>query len=65
MRIKASKEQKEGVARVFDMLAASSIIGAVAGITGHGVITSLEISCLIVLAPILLAFAWVVRGTGK
>jgi len=65
MKVKASKEQKEGVARVFDMLGASSIIGAVAGVTGHGVMTSLEMACLIVLAPILLAFAWVVRGTGK
>jgi len=47
MRIKASKEQKEGVARVFDTLAASSIIAAVVGFTGHGVMTALEMGCLI------------------
>jgi len=61
----ASKEQLEGVARVFDTLAASSIIAAVVGFTGHGLMTSLEMIGLVVLAPLLLAFAWTLRGTKK
>jgi len=65
MKVKASKEQREGVARVFDTLAASSVIGAALGITGHGVMTVLEIGCLLVLTPILLASGWFLRGAGK
>jgi len=65
MQVKASKEQKEGVARVFDTLAASSVIGAVLGITGHGVMSLLEIGCLLMLTPILLTSGWFLRGSKK
>jgi len=65
MEIKATKEQREGVARVFDTLAASSVIGVALGITGHGVMSAIEMGCLFVLTPILLASGWVLRGAGK
>jgi len=47
----ASKEQKEGIARVFDTLAASRIIAAVVGFSGHSIITVAQIVALCVLAP--------------
>jgi len=36
----ASKEQKEGVARVFGTLAASAIIGIAIGLSEHNVISA-------------------------
>jgi len=61
----ASKEQLEGVARVFDALAVSSIVAASVGATGHGVMTSVEIISLVVLSPILMVTAWILRRPKK
>lgn len=63
--MKFTKEQKEGLARFFDTLAASAFIGAVVGATGHSALTSIEIVLLFTACPILLAFAFHLRGTIK
>jgi len=61
----ASKEQKEGVARVFDTVAASSIIGAVVGMAGYGAIKPMDVALLLAAIPALLVFSWFLRGSGK
>jgi|GEM_PF-1095186 len=61
----ASKEQKEGVARVFDTITASSIIGAVVGIAGYGSVGVRDIVLLLAATPALLMFSWVLREAEK
>jgi len=57
----ASKEQKEGVARVLDTLAATSIIGAIASIAGYGNISGRDVLLLCLAIPCLFAFSWRLR----
>jgi len=57
----ASKEQKEGVARVLDTLAASSIIALAVSMTGYAVMTRTHEIMLSFLAGWLLAFSWRLR----
>jgi len=57
----ASKEQKEGLARVFDTLAASSMIGVVVGVSGYGAINPWDIGLLGVAFLALLMFSWRLR----
>jgi len=57
----ASKEQKEGVARVLDTLTASSIIGAALSVSGHAVMTKAHEITLCALAAMFLAFSWILR----
>jgi len=61
----ASKEQKEGVARIFDTLAASTIIGAIVGLSGHSVMSLLEVSLLCALCPALVSCGWLLRRPPK
>jgi len=57
----ASKEQKEGLARVFDTLSASSIIAIVVGLAGYGAIRVRDVALLCLLSPVLLGLAWLLR----
>jgi len=57
----ASKEQKEGVARVLDTLCATSIIAAAASIAGYGSISTKDVMLLCLLFPFLLALSWRAR----
>jgi len=57
----ASKEQTEGLARVFDTLAASMIIAVAVGLAGYGDISGRDIVVLCVLCPIMLSSAWRLR----
>jgi len=57
----ASKEQKEGVARVLDTLSASSIIGASLSVSGHTIMTRAHEFTLCLLAATFLAFSWILR----
>jgi len=57
----ASKEQKEGVARVLDTLAASSIIGFTVSTSGYTVLTRAHEITLCILAVAFLAFSWILR----
>jgi len=61
----ASKEQKEGVARVFDTLTASAVIGVVVGLAGYGAIIHRDIVLLAVATPVMLAFSWSLRRVSK
>jgi len=61
----ASKEQKEGLARVFDTLAASALIASVVGLAGYGAISGRDIALLCALCPIILASAWRLRRPSK
>ena len=56
-----SKEQKEGLARFFDAIAAASFIGAVVGATGHSPMSAWEIVALFFTCPILLFTSWPLR----
>lgn len=56
-----SKEQKEGVARFFDAIAAASLIGAIVGATGHSLIRTWEIIALLIICPIPLRLSWELR----
>jgi len=55
----ASKEQKEGIARVLDTLAASSIIGLGVNVSGHTVLNVNDIIVLCFLSAGLPAIAWI------
>jgi len=59
----AGKEQKEGVARVFDTLAASAIIGVAVGASGHSIVSLLEIGLMCTVCPVLLGCSWLLRRT--
>lgn len=61
MKSKYSKEQKEGLARFLDAVAAAAFIGGVVGISGHSPLTGWEIAALFAVCPILLAAAWRLR----
>jgi hypothetical protein len=61
MTSRFSKEQKEGLARFIDAIAAASFVGAVVGATGHSPLSGLEIGVLFVACPILLTFSWILR----
>jgi len=61
----ASKEQKEGVARVFDTITASAIIGMAIGLSGHSDMTIREILSLAGLCPILFTSSWILRSPSK
>jgi len=57
----AIKEQKEGIARVFDTISATSIIAASASIAGYGSIVPKDVVLLCLAAPCLLALSWLLR----
>jgi len=59
--MKFSKEQKEGLARFLDTIAASAFVGAVVGSTGHSPLSNLEISVLFTVCPILLSMSFHLR----
>ena len=59
--MKVSKEQKEGLARFLDTIAASAFIGAVVGHYGHSALTIFEIRYLYVACPILLTLSFFLR----
>ncbi|MET3516476.1 hypothetical protein ABIC63_004275 [Pseudacidovorax sp. 1753] len=61
MASKYSKEQKEGLARFLDTIAASAFIGGVVGLTGHSPLSPLEIGMLFVVCPIILVLSWTLR----
>ena len=54
MPSKYSKEQKEGLARFMDTIAASAFIGGVVGLTGHSPLSAWEVATLFAICPILL-----------
>ena len=56
-----SKEQKEGLARFLDTIAASAVIGAVVGSTGHSPLSTVEIVVLFSVCPILLGMSFFLR----
>jgi hypothetical protein len=58
----STKEQREGLSRFFDTLAASAFVGAVLGITGRSPMVWYEIAVLLVTCPILLSFSYFLRG---
>jgi len=58
----ASKEQKEGIARVLDTLAASSIIGLGVSVSGHTVLRMDDIIVLCFLSAGLPAISWILRS---
>jgi len=57
----ASKEQKEGIARVFDTICATSIIAAAASIAGYGSINTRDVVLLCLIFPFLIALSWRLR----
>jgi len=57
----ASKEQKEGIARVLDTLAASSIIGFTVSTTGYTVMTHAHEAILCLLSAAFIALSWRLR----
>ena len=59
--MKYAKEQKEGVARFLDTIAASAVIGAVVGTTGHSVLSAFEITVLFLACPTLLGLSFYLR----
>jgi len=58
-----NKEQREGLARLFDTLTASAVIGLVVGLSGHTDLTLLEIMCLCLGSAVLLTFSLFLRGS--
>jgi len=58
---KYSKEQKEGLGRFLDTIAASAFIGGVVGVTGHSPLSALEICTLFAICPALLLLSWTLR----
>ena len=61
MASKYGKEQKEGLARLLDALAAAAFIGGVVGASGHSPLVTLEIIALFATCPILLVISWKLR----
>jgi hypothetical protein len=59
--MKFTKEQSEGLARFLDTLAASAVIGAVVGATGHSDLSLAEIFGLLALCPALLSMSIYLR----
>jgi len=56
-----NREQREGVARLFDTLTASALIGLVVGLSGHTDLTAWEAIALSVTCFILLTFSLLLR----
>jgi hypothetical protein len=61
MNNKFNKEQREGLARFSDTIAASVFIGAIVGLAGYNSIKFFEIAVMFVACPILLVFSYVLR----
>jgi hypothetical protein len=59
--MKFSKDQSEGLARFIDTIAASALIGAVVGASGHSTIGPSEVAVLLVICPILLIASFFLR----
>jgi hypothetical protein len=59
--MKFTKEQGEGLSRFLDTIAASALIGAVVGATGHSALSTVEIFGLIFLCPLLLSMSFYLR----
>lgn len=60
--MKFNKEQREGLARVCDTLAVTSIVGAVVGATGHSPLLTMEVVVLIAISPVLLVIGYLFRN---
>jgi len=58
-----NKDQRDGLARLFDTLTASAVIGLVVGSTGHTDLTWREILALCLICPLLLSFSLLLRRT--
>jgi len=56
-----NKEQREGLARLFDTLTASAAIGLVLGVTGHTDLAGWEIFALCDISLFLLALSLLLR----
>jgi uncharacterized membrane protein YoaK (UPF0700 family) len=56
-----NEKQLEGLARLMDTLATTSVVGAVVGATGHSMLTMVEICALLLLAFILYLTAFYLR----
>jgi len=56
-----NKEQREGLARLFDTLTASAVVGLVVGLSGRTVLTLWEIVALCIISPILLTLSLFLR----
>jgi len=56
-----NKEQREGLARLFDTLTASAMIGLVVGWSGHTNLTVWEIVALCATSSVLLTFSLLLR----
>jgi len=56
-----NKDQREGLARLFDTLTASAVIGLVVGWSGHTDLTELETAALCVSSSVLLTFSLLSR----
>jgi hypothetical protein len=63
--MKFSKEQKEGLARILDTLAISSLIGAIVGTAGYSQIAVRDIVLMFLICPILITFALLLRSPQK
>jgi hypothetical protein len=59
--MKFNKEQREGLARFCDTLAASATVGSIVGATGHSALQNIEICGLIIVTPLLLAIGYKIR----
>jgi len=57
----AAKEQKEGVARVFDTITATSIIAVTASFAGYGNIQTKDIILISLTIPLLFILSWLLR----
>jgi len=58
----ATNAQMEGVAHLFDTLAASAVIGAVVGVSGNSLLSVRDIVLLFAAFPMLLIFSWILRS---
>jgi len=56
-----NKEQREGVARLFDTLTASALIALVVGLSGHTDLTVLETIALCAIFPLLIGLSLILR----
>ena len=56
-----NKEQKEGIGRLCDTLAATAIVGATVAMTGHSSLSQIEIGGLITSTAILVCFGLLLR----
>lgn len=64
LKIGGSKEQREGVARFLDTLAAAATVGWVVGVEGYSEVSRMDLVLLFLVCPILLSFSWKIRRSA-